>query len=68
MASQADNAFRPLVDSMADFSLKFEESMIQLLPSGSFFFFAAATVLYYRQRPARVQYSSLLWIKLVRSI
>lgn len=61
-----DRSLGPLVSTISDFSLQFEEVVLRLLPSGSFLFFMSATVLYYRQRPARIQYSRLLWIKLVR--
>lgn len=63
-----DGSLGPLVSSISDFSLRFEEVVLRLLPSGSFLFFVSATVLYYRQRPARIRYSRLLWIKLVRHI
>ncbi|KAJ6785660.1 hypothetical protein PWT90_06005 [Aphanocladium album] len=51
-----------------DVTLEFEESILQILPSGSFLFFAAALVLYYWQHPARIRRSKLLWVKLCVSL
>lgn len=49
-----------------DFTLKFEESFLEILPNASFLFFGSASYLYYQLQPVFVRYSPLLWIKLVR--
>ncbi|KAJ4155490.1 hypothetical protein LMH87_000731 [Akanthomyces muscarius] len=64
MFSHADHWFWPVAFPVFDFSLKFEETILQLLPSCSFILFASATFLYYRQTNARIRRSRLLWTKL----
>lgn len=65
MFSQADHWFWPVALPIFDFSLKFEETILQLLPSCSFLLFASATFLYYWNTKARIRRSRLLWTKLV---
>ncbi|ATY62777.1 ABC transporter [Cordyceps militaris] len=64
MFSQADHWFWPVALPIFDFSLKFEETILQLLPSCSFLLFASATFLYYWNTKARIRRSRLLWTKL----
>ncbi|OAA70783.1 ABC transporter [Akanthomyces lecanii RCEF 1005] len=64
MFSHADHWFWPVAFPVFDFSLKFEETILQLLPSCSFILFASATFLYYRQTNARIRRTRLLWTKL----
>ncbi|KAJ2979045.1 hypothetical protein NQ176_g3481 [Zarea fungicola] len=59
-----DGSFWPESFPFFDFSLTFEETILQILPSGSFILFASALVLYYRQRPVCIRHSALLWVKL----
>lgn len=63
--SMDDESFWPESFPIFDFTLKFEETILQILPSGSFVFFASALILYYYQRPVRIHRSGLLWLKLV---
>lgn len=65
MLFTTDSSFWPNAVPIPDFNLKFEESIIEILPSGSFLFFASATFLYYRLSPARIRPSPLLWWKVV---
>ncbi|KAJ2976534.1 hypothetical protein NQ176_g4897 [Zarea fungicola] len=64
MLLPTDGSFWPKYFPIFDFSLTFEETILQILPSGSFIFFASAIVLYYRQKPVRIRRSALLWAKL----
>ncbi|KAJ3492552.1 hypothetical protein NLG97_g5313 [Lecanicillium saksenae] len=49
--------------TMPDLTLEFEASILQILPSSSFLCFAVALILHYRQKPARIRRSTLLWAK-----
>lgn len=61
----ADHWFWPSGLPAFDFSLKFEETILQILPSSSFIFFASASFLHYRQNNARIRRGQLLWAKMV---
>ncbi len=65
MSLPTDSYWWPPAFQIFDFSLKFEETMFEILPSSSFLFFGAATYLYYRCQPVYIRDSLLLWIKLV---
>ncbi|TQV90059.1 ABC multidrug transporter [Cordyceps javanica] len=67
MLFAGDGSFWPLVP-IPDLSLYFEESILQILPSASFIFFASALVLKYRQKPVQICRSRLLWVKLCVSL
>ncbi|KAJ4145410.1 hypothetical protein LMH87_004262 [Akanthomyces muscarius] len=67
MLFAGDGSFWPLV-AIPDLSLYFEESILQILPSASFIFFASALVLYYCQNPVQIRRSRLLWVKLCVSL
>ncbi|OAA75510.1 ABC transporter [Akanthomyces lecanii RCEF 1005] len=64
MSLPTDSYWWPPAFQIFDFSLKFEETMFEILPSSSFLFFGAATYLYYRCQPVYIRDSLLLWIKL----
>ncbi|KAJ4147951.1 hypothetical protein LMH87_002443 [Akanthomyces muscarius] len=64
MSLPTDSYWWPPAFQIIDFSLKFEETMFEILPSSSFLFFGAATYLYYRCQPVYIRDSLLLWIKL----
>ncbi|KAJ6788849.1 hypothetical protein PWT90_07001 [Aphanocladium album] len=65
MSLPTDGLFWPFNSPVFDFSLKFEETILEILPSSSFLLFAAGTYLYYLQQPVYVRHSLLLWLKLV---
>lgn len=65
MFSLADNVFWPHGFPIFDFSLVFEESILQILPSSSFILFGPAIILHYRQTNARIRQNKLLWTKVV---
>ncbi|OAR02281.1 hypothetical protein LLEC1_06609 [Akanthomyces lecanii] len=64
MALPMDSSFWPSTFPLFDFSLRFEESILEILPSSCFIFFGSATCLYYLQQPIYVRKSALLWLKL----
>ncbi|KAJ3494922.1 hypothetical protein NLG97_g3760 [Lecanicillium saksenae] len=65
MSLPTDGLFWASNPPIFDFSLKFEESIFELLPSSFFIFFGAFTYLYYLQQPVYVRQSALLWLKLL---
>ncbi|KAJ3496732.1 hypothetical protein NLG97_g2449 [Lecanicillium saksenae] len=56
--------FWPDSPPLFDFTFKFEETILQIVPSSSFIVFASASVFYYFQKNARIRASALLWAKL----
>ncbi|KAJ6789855.1 hypothetical protein PWT90_09628 [Aphanocladium album] len=68
MFSLADGTLWPHGLPIFDFSLKFEESILQILPSVSFIFFASSLFLYYLHTKIHIRQSNLLWIKVTISL
>lgn len=66
MASEAaDQAFWPPIASIFDFTLKFEESIFTIAPSGVAIIFTACMLFYYSRERTLVRNGLLLWLKLV---
>lgn len=66
MASEAaDRAFWPPIARIFDFTLKFEESIFSIAPSGLAILVIACMVFYYLRKPTVVRKGLLLWLKLV---
>lgn len=65
-AAGDDEAFGPQYSSWFDFTLKFEQSALGILPTG--LLVAAAPLFFYicQRRPAYARAGTTLWIKLVR--
>lgn len=68
MSLPTDSYWWPPDSQIFDFSLKFEETMLGLVPSCSFLLLGAATYWYYRRRPVYIRDSLLLWTKLVSAL
>lgn len=65
MALPQDGSIWPSGFPIFDFTLKFEETILEMLPSSGFLFFGSAAYIYYRQQPVYIRHSPLLWLKLV---
>ncbi|KAM3556139.1 hypothetical protein ARSEF4850_005661 [Beauveria asiatica] len=68
MSLPMDKYWWPLNFQTFDFSLLFEETIFEILPSSLFLFSGAATYLYYRRQPVYIRDSLLLWAKLAVAI
>lgn len=62
---RADHSFWPSGLPAFDFSLKFEETILQVLPSSLFIVFAMVSLMHYFRHNARVRPGQLLWAKMV---
>ncbi|KAJ6780656.1 hypothetical protein PWT90_01316 [Aphanocladium album] len=58
-----DQHFWPESGNVFDFSLEFEETILQILPSCSFILFATITIFHYFRINARIRTTKLLWAK-----
>ncbi len=66
MATPAeDQPFWAPVMGINDFTLKFEESILQILPSGLVIAMLPVAMFHYWKQPVYVRSSPLLWVKLV---
>ena len=63
----ADRNFWDPLEDIFDFSLKFEEAVLQLIPAGISLSFFPIFAYRYRHDPAYIRSSPLLWAKLVSS-
>lgn len=61
----ADRAFWPPLGAIYDFTLRFEETVFNLIPSSIVLAYCPVVISKYWKRPAQVHTSSLLWAKLV---
>lgn len=61
----ADGVFWQELPGVSDFSLHFEETILDLAPSCLLIVLAPVAAIYYLQQPVQVRRSPLLWIKLV---
>ncbi|OAR05900.1 hypothetical protein LLEC1_02682 [Akanthomyces lecanii] len=61
----ADDAFLGKLRGISDFTLKFEETVLDLSPSCLLIVLAPVAAIYYLQQPVHVRRSPLLWIKLL---
>lgn len=67
MALPGDDLWWPTAFPIFDFTLKFEETVFEILPSSLFLVFGLAAYVYYRRRPVYIHDGPLLWLKLVSS-
>ncbi|KAM3548412.1 hypothetical protein MY1884_009190 [Beauveria asiatica] len=63
MFSLTDNLFWPEGFPIFDFSLKFEQNILQILPSASLILFKTTIVFHYLQNNVRISQSKLSWTK-----
>ncbi|KAJ4145421.1 hypothetical protein LMH87_004273 [Akanthomyces muscarius] len=61
----ADGVFWQELPGVSDFSLHFEETILDLAPSCLLIVLAPVAAIYYLQQPVQVRRSPLLWIKLI---
>lgn len=50
---------------MSDFTLKFEDIVLDILPAGSWAILTPFLHFYYLNKPVYIRHSALLWLKLV---
>lgn len=65
MALQGDYVFWPHALQVLDFSLRFKEIILEILPSGAFLLLGILVYLYYRRQPVYNRNGLLLLAKLV---
>lgn len=66
MALPTDSSWWPSGSAIFDFSLKFEETILEIAPSSLFLLSGSIVYLHYRQKPIYIHDGPLLWLKLVR--
>lgn len=65
MVFAMDNFFWPSAFQVLDFTLKFEETVLEIVPDGAFLVFGLLAYLHYRRQPAYIRKGPLLSLKVV---
>lgn len=65
MPLSMDNFFWPSVFQILDFTLKFEETILEIVPTSIFLLIGALVYLHYRQQPTYIRDGPLLFLKIV---
>ncbi|KAJ6783680.1 hypothetical protein PWT90_08146 [Aphanocladium album] len=65
MALPGDNTWWPVAFPIFDFTLKFEETMFEILPSSLFLVCGIVAFFYYHRQPVYIHDGPLLWLKLI---
>lgn len=60
-----DEAFWPPISAISDLTLKFQESILNILPSSIFITVSLFTVYHHVKKPAQFLPGYILWTKLV---
>lgn len=68
LTTGADNAFGPRTGSSFDFTLKFDDTVLNILPSVIMICATPVFIAYYRKQKQVILVSALLWCKLVSSV
>ncbi|OAA76055.1 ABC transporter [Akanthomyces lecanii RCEF 1005] len=64
MPLSMDNFFWPSVFQILDFTLKFEETILEIVPASSFLLIGALVYLHYRRQPTYIRDGPLLFLKI----
>ncbi len=68
MRLSTDNLFWPSIFQILDFTLKFEETILEIVPSCSFLLIGLLVYLHYRRQPIHIRDGPLLSLKIVSTI